>query len=230
MGWLGYVEHGSVSKDSPQVPFVMQMKRPNLTRAELKDQTSRITRIFDGQHGWRIRPAGDGRPESRPFSPEEVKFAQAEYVIEGPLIDYQVKGVAVTLDGIDHVEGREAYRLTVKPPAGAERRIWIDLHSNLEVRIDRPSTNPFGPGKPVSVYYRDYQTDGGLKLPHVIETIPAAGGSPTETSDRLIIQHVIINPRLDTTAFTPPAVPLRHGGGSPVRIPGAIPGQQGSAR
>src|SRR5215472_8687504 len=48
MAWLGYIEHGAVSRNSPQAPFVMQIKRPNLTRFELRDQTSSFTRIFDG--------------------------------------------------------------------------------------------------------------------------------------------------------------------------------------
>ncbi len=230
MAWFGYIEHGAVTRDSPQAPFVMQMERPNRTRFELKDQMSQFTRIFDGQHGWRVRPSQDGRPEARTFSPEEVKFAQAEYVVDGPLMDYEAKGVMVSLDGVERVEGKEAYRLSVRLPSGAERKIWIDVHSNLEVRLDRPSNSPFGPGKPVSVYYREYQSEGAVKLPHVIETIAAAGRSPTETSERLVIRHVIINPQLEATAFVPPPVPLHHGGGSLVRIPGGMPGQQAGTR
>jgi hypothetical protein len=230
MAWLGYIEHGTVNKDSPQSPFVMQMKRPNLTRFELRDQTNHFTRIFDGEYGWRIRPGGNGRPEARLFSPEEVKFAQTEYVVDGPLIDYQVKGVMATLDGVDRIEGREAYRLSLKLPSGAERKVWVDVHSNLEVRLDRPSTSPFGPGKPISVYYRDYQTEGSVKLPHVIETIASPGGSPAETSNRLVVRHVVINPQLEAAAFAPPSLPLRHGSGSLVRIPGSMPGEQAPHR
>lgn len=230
MAWLGYIEHGAVSKSSPQVPFVMQLERPNMTRFELKEQMTQVTRIFDGQHGWRIRPGTDGRPDSRAFLPAEVKFAQAEYVIDGPLIDYQAKGVTAALDGIDLIEGHKAYRLSLKLPSGGERKVWIDVKSNLEVRLDRPSTSPFAPGKPVSVYYRDYQTEGGVKLAHVIETVPGPGGSPAETSDRLVIRHVIINPKLEETAFVLPPMPLRHGGGSLVRIPGNVPGQQSLPR
>jgi len=225
MAWLGYIEHGTVSKAAPQAPFVMQMERPNLTRFELKEQMSQVTRIFDGQHGWRIRPGTDGRPQARAFSPAEVKFAQDEYVVDGPLIDYHAKGVTAQLDGIDLIEGRKAYRLSLKLPSGAERKVWIDVRTNLEVRLDRPSTNPFAPGKPVSVYYRDYQSEGGVKIAHVIETVAPPGGSPGGTSDRLVIRHVIINPQLEQTAFAPPPLPLRHGSGALVRIPGNVPGQ-----
>ena len=43
-------------------------------------------------------------------------------------------------------------------------------------------------------------------------------------SDRLVIRHVIFNPQLEATAFVPPPLPLRHGGGSLVHIPGNAPG------
>jgi len=230
MAWLGYVEHGTVSKAAPQAPFVMQLERPNRTRFELKEQMTQVTRIFDGQHGWRIRPGTDGRPQSRAFSPEEIKFAQAESVIEGPLIDYREKGITAQLDGVELIEGHKAYRLSLRLPAGAERKVWVDVRTNLEVRLDRPSTNPFAPGKPVSVYYRDYRSEGDVKLAHVIETVAAPGSSPAETSDRLVIRHVIINPPLEQTAFQLPPMPLRHGSGALVRIPGNAPGQQALVR
>ena len=103
LSWVGHLDRAT--KDVQRVPFAMQMKRPNLTRFELKEQFNDFTRIFDGAHGWKIRPAGDGRPETKSFSPEEVNFSRTEFVIDGPLIDYQAKGVSAQLDGIDNIEG-----------------------------------------------------------------------------------------------------------------------------
>jgi hypothetical protein len=213
MVWLGHLERHS--KDAQRVPFVMQLKRPNLTRFELKEQFNQFTRIFDGSHGWKIRPGGDGRPETKTFSPEEVNFARTEFALDGPLIDYQAKGVSVELDGIDTVEGKKAYRLSLRLPNGAERKVWIDLKTNLEIRYDRPATNPLKPGAPVSVYYRDYSATQGLKLPHSIET--AADGPGAEGADKLVIDRVLVNPTLDDGTFAPPATPMRRGGH--IRIP-----------
>jgi hypothetical protein len=224
MGWFGHVEHGSVTKDAPQVPFVMQLERPNKTRFELKEQMSNFTRVFDGQRGWRIRPGGDGRPETRMFSPDEVKFARSEYVIDGPLIDCKEKGVLVDLDGIDMMEGRRAYRLSVRLPAGAERKIWVDAQTNLELRLDRPSQSPFSPGKPVSVYFYDWAREGGVNLPHRIETTGLGASAASGAAERLVINHVLVNPKLEEMAFVPPERPLRHGGSGLVRIPGSMPG------
>jgi hypothetical protein len=210
MAWLGHLDRAS--KDVQRVPFAMQLKRPNLTRFELKEQYNDFTRIFDGSHGWKVRPAADGRPETKSFAPEEAKFSRAEFVIDGPLIDYQAKGVTADLDGIETIEGRKAYRLSLVLPSGAQRKMWIDTNTNLDIRCDRPATNPLKPGAPVSVYYRDWVTVDGITIPRSIET--GVGSAPP---DKLVIEKILVNPKLDDGTFLPPTVPMRHGGR--VRIP-----------
>ncbi|MEI8296884.1 MAG: hypothetical protein WCH32_02565 [Pseudomonadota bacterium] len=221
MVWLGHLERAG-QKEGQRVPFVMQLKRPNLTRFELKEQFSQFTRIFDGNKGWKVRPAGDGRPETKPFSPEEVKFAKTEFVIDGPLIDYQAKGVTAGLDGIDSVEGHKAYRLSLTLPSGAERKVWIDVATNLELRYDRPATNPLVAGRPVSVYYRDYAAFDGLQLARRIEVSGASDKPVAEAADSLVIDRVMVNPKLEDGAFMPPSSPVRRGG--PIRVPSSVPG------
>jgi hypothetical protein len=213
MVWLGHLERGT--RDAQRIPFVMTLRRPNLTRFELKEQFDQFTRIFDGAHGWKVRPGSDGRPATQAFSSEESNFARTEFVIDGPLIDYQAKGVTADLDGIDTVDGRKAYRLSLKLPSGAERKVWIDTKTNLDIRYDRPATNPLKPGAPVSMYYRDYATVDGVRVARSIETGVGAVGS--EAADKLVVDRVLVNPKLDDGTFAPPATPLRRGGH--VRIP-----------
>jgi hypothetical protein len=213
MVWLGHLEHGG--RETQRIPFVMTLKRPNLTRFELKEQFNSFTRIFDGAHGWKLRPGADGRPETKAFSPEEAKFARAEFVIDGPLIDYQVKGVTADLDGIDTMDGRKAYRLSLKLPSGGERKVWIDIKTNLDIRLDRPASNPLKPGAPISVYYRNFADADGVQVARSIETGVDAGG--TVAGDKLVIDRVMVNPKLDDGTFALPPTPMRRGGR--VRVP-----------
>ncbi|HEY6098246.1 MAG TPA: hypothetical protein VIW03_02380, partial [Anaeromyxobacter sp.] len=164
MAWKGRVEGGSPTP----MPFVVQMKRPNLTRFEVTAMDRRFVRIFDGTHGWRVRPSDAGLPDSRAFSKEEDAFARDEFALDGPLLDHQAKGVKVEVAGLDELEGRKAYLLSVTLPSGASRRIWIDAETFLEIRSDRPSTNPLVRGAPVSLYYRDYRKVEGLVIPFTI--------------------------------------------------------------
>ena len=177
------------------------MKRPNKTRFEITSNEQHFLRIFDGTRGWRIRPGANGGPEAKPFSPEEADFARSEFVIDGPLIDYEAKGVTLKLAGVNEIDGRKAYQLELQLPSGASRRVWIDTETFLEVRADRPSTNPVAKGVPVSVYYRDYRDVDGVLIPMTIETRSSAGDS---RSQKLVITKVTLNPSIPDISFSKP--------------------------
>ena len=117
--WLGHVERAAHDNRATRIPFVMELERPNHTRFEIKEQENQFTRIFDGTHGWKVRPGGNGVPQAKSFSKEEIDYARDEFAIDGPLIDYKAKGVTVSLDGIDVLDGHKTYRLSLKLASGA---------------------------------------------------------------------------------------------------------------
>ena len=205
MAWMGHVQGEAGS--APAMPFVLELQRPNRTRFEISTTDKRFTRIFDGTKGWRIRPGGNGLPEVKAFSQEEVAFSRDEFVIDGPLVDHAAKGVAVKLTGLDEIEGRKAYLLEVTLPGGASRRVWVDAETFLDFRCDRPSTSPLTKGAAVSVYYRDFRAVNGLLIPHTIETRAVSAAGPSQT---LAIERIALNPPLPLQAFTKPAVPKQR--------------------
>jgi hypothetical protein len=226
MVWLGHLERGGRT-DGPHIPFVIQLERPNHTRFEIKEQYSQFSRIFDGAHGWKLRPGNNGQPDVKTFSKEEVNYARDEFAIDGPLLDYQAKGVTADLDGIDVLDGHKAYRLSLKLASGAARKVWVDVDTNLEIRYDRPATSPIAPGAPVSIYYGEYKTIDGLKIPATLVTSSGENASVRETGDKLVIDRMIVNPTLDAQAFLPPPTPIRRGGKVLVPGDGAPPGALG---
>jgi hypothetical protein len=211
IAWAGRVEGGA----PVPMPFLLELKRPNLTHFEISAMDKRFVRIFDGTRGWRVRPGADGAPETKAFSKEEDAFARDEFVIDGPLMDPEAKGVKVEVAGLDEIGGRKAHLLEVTLPSRASRRIWIDAETFLEIRSDRPSTNPLVRGAPVSVYFRDYRSVEGLVIPFTIETQGAGG----QGSQKLIIEKVALNPELPQAAFSKPATASRRK--ATVRVGGA---------
>jgi hypothetical protein len=117
MLWVGHVE--SASAPAPSLPFALQMKRPDKERFELSLQSQRTVRAYDGHAGWKLRMGRDGKPEVQPYTEDELRFAREAPGIEQPLMGWQDKRVAFALEGLDPVEGREAYRLAVTLPSGA---------------------------------------------------------------------------------------------------------------
>lgn len=214
MAWVGHVQGDAGS--AANMPFVMELKRPNQTRFDISTAEGRFSRIFDGTKGWRLRPGAGGLPEAKNFSSDEVAFSRDEFVIDGPLIDHEAKGIAVKLAGLDEIEGRKAYLLEVTLAGGGSRRVWIDAQTFLEIRCDRPSTSPLTKGVPVSVYYRDFRAVDGLLIAHTIETRAGLSGR----SQTLTIDRIAVNPPLAVQAFAKPAVPKQRHRGAIVRVGG----------
>jgi hypothetical protein len=205
MVWSGHMQ--SAHAQIPNMLFVMQQKRPNKTRFDINALGQKTVRVFDGVRGWKVKPNREGGPEITPYSTEEVAFAQAGQVIDGPLIDYAAKGNTVTLEGRDEVRGRKAYRLGVRLPAGESDHVWIDAQTFLDLRYDRPYSSA-ARSATVSVFYGNYKTVEGLQIPTLIET----GAAPGVTSDKLVIENILPNGPVDERSFVRPGTHERRGG------------------
>jgi hypothetical protein len=202
MIWVGHIETARAPLEG--MPFMLEMKRPRMTRFELKAPTEQTVRAFDGKNGWKARPGHNGQQDVKPFTAEELRFAKDGEGLDGLLIDCEAKGIRVALDGEDKIEGARAYRLRVELPSGAVRQVWVDAHSFLELRQDREARNAAGAvAGIVQVHYRNYQTVGGVKLPMTIET----GSASTKEVDKMLIERVAMNPPLDDQRFARPHVP-----------------------
>jgi hypothetical protein len=201
MVWVGRIESAGSSPSS--MPFALEQKRPNMTRFEIRTQNQISQRQFDGSEGWKMHPGRNGKPEMQSFTAEELAFARDGQGIDGPLIDYAAKGVAVMLEGRDDVEGHPAYRLHVRLPSGASQHVWIDAQTFLELKSDRPTRNALGQTGTLSVFYRNYQKVEGLQMPLLIES----GVETASTRDRMVIERVALNPPLEDSLFAKPRVP-----------------------
>jgi hypothetical protein len=220
MVWVGHIE--STNAPGPSLPFDLDMKRPNKTRFLIKAQSQTSVRIFDGIHGWTLRPSIRGEPEAQPYTPQELNFAREGQGFDGPLIDYQAKGISVSLEGVDEIEGRKAYRLNVKLPSGDSHHVWVDAKSFLDVKYDRASHDAYGRSNMVSVFYRDYETIDGLQIPLMIET----STNTAKAMEKLVIDRVLVNPPLEDRIFVKPFISGWHsaatidiGSTRPVRPP-----------
>jgi hypothetical protein len=191
-----------------QLPFLMELKRPRKMRLELqfKDQTA--VQVYDGTNGWKLRPFLN-RHEVEPYSGMELKIASNRADLDGPLVDYAAKGSLVELDGAETVEGRHTYKLKVIEKTGHTLHVWVDAETYLEAKIEGQPRTLDGTEHPVEVYYRDYRTVDGLRIPFVLETkvLPvgknALGLRDTPVPpEKVIIDKVVVNPKLDEKLFS----------------------------
>jgi outer membrane lipoprotein-sorting protein len=181
-----------------QLPFVMDLKRPNKMRFEMEFRGDTAVQAYDGEHGWKLRPFL-GRHEVEPFTPDEMKQAAQQQELDGFLINYAAKGTHVESDGMENVNGNEAYKLKLTLKDGQVRHVWVDAKTFLDIKIDG-TRRMDGKPREVATYFSDYRNVNGLKVPFVMETSVEG----VKGSEKIAIQQVELNPGLTDTQFIRP--------------------------
>jgi len=195
MSYTGKMEAGG--KKNPLLPFLMELKRPHKTRVEIEFARDTALQVYDGTHGFRLRPFL-GRKEIEPYTAEQLKSAAMESELDGFLVDYAAKGTKVTLEGTDRVEARPTYKLKLTLKGGEVRHLWIDTRTYLEAKIDGVPRRLDGKLRQVEIYYRDFRSVDGLMVPYVLETAVVG----YKQRHKIIVDEVKVNPQLDDARFT----------------------------
>jgi outer membrane lipoprotein-sorting protein len=190
-------------KQDVKLPFVLSMKRPHKSRLELRFQDQNAVQVYDGKQGWKVRPYLN-RNDVEAYTAAEAKSAAAAAELDGPLVDYASKGTRVELQGMEAVEGKNAYKLRLTLKSGQKLNLWVDASSFLELKIDGEPRKLDGRLHKVAIYYRDYKSARGLTFPHVLET--AVEG--VKETHKMSIQSVLVNPPLADNLFAKPALTL----------------------
>jgi hypothetical protein len=201
-------------KEEAQLPFVLDVERPRKMRLELQFKGQTAVQVYDGENGWKLRPYLN-RLEVEPFTDDELKLSAMQTELDGPLVDYAAKGTAVELAGMEKVENRDTYNLKLTLKDGRTMHVWVDAQTFLETKVEGQPRRLDGKMHPVEVYYRDYRAVNGLQIPFVLEThvLPAETGAagarePHYPAEKIAIEKIVVNPKLDASRFTKPQVQM----------------------
>jgi hypothetical protein len=191
----------SEAQKQVQLPFTTEMKRGRKQRVELEFAGKTAIQVYDGSNGWLVRPYLN-RNDVEPFTEEQLKAQSQSADIDGYLVDYAAKGSKVDLEGVEKVEGKDAYKLKVTQKSGDVKYIWVDAQSFLDVRITGPQRRMDGKMHNVYVYQRDFRSVSGVMIPYTMET--AVEGY--RDTHKTVLESVVINPKLEDSLFTKPQV------------------------
>jgi outer membrane lipoprotein-sorting protein len=197
---LGLPDSKDAGKGDQQVqlPFVMEMKRPGKSRIEVEFAGKTAVQVYDGTNGWKVRPFLN-RKEVEVFTADELKSEQGKD-LDGPLVDYAAKGTTVEVEGIEPVEGHDAYKLKLTTKSGAVQHVWIDKQSFLDVKVEGSPRRMDGKMRTVWVYQREFRSVQGVLIPFLLET--AVDGY--HETHKMIIEKAVVNPKLDDNLFAKP--------------------------
>jgi hypothetical protein len=196
--------------DEVKLPFVMELKRSRKMRLELQFNGQTALQVYDGANGWKLRPYLNRRVVE-PFTAEELKLASMQADLDGPLVDYGVKGTEIELAGMENVDGRDTYKLKLTLKNGNAMHVWIDAQTFLEAKMEGQPRRLDGTDHPVEIYFRDYRQVNGLQIPYLLETkvLPVVQTvlglkDPLVPTEQIIIDKVVVNPKLDESLFSKP--------------------------
>jgi outer membrane lipoprotein-sorting protein len=184
-----------------QLPFVMEIKRGHKSRVEIEFAGKTAVQVYDGANGWKVRQYLN-RNDVAPFTEDEAKSEATKADVDGPLVDYAAKGTKVELEGMEKVEGQDAYKLKLTTKSGNVQHIWIDAQSFLDVKLEGTPRRMDGRVRNVWIYQRDFRQVQGLMIPYVEET--TVDGYPD--THKILLEKVEVNPKLDDVLFTKPKV------------------------
>ena len=200
---LEAVQKGEAPKEEGpkqvQLPFLLEMKRPGMSRIELEFAGKTAIQVYDGKNGWMKRPYLN-RDDWEPFSAEQLKASAGMWDMDGPLIDHAAKGTRVALEGVEKVDGQDAWKLKLTLKDGTAQHIWIDQKSFLDVKVEGTPRQMDGRMHAVWVTQRDFRKVDGVMLP--FELVTVVDGYP----DRhwMQLEKVTVNPKLDYSRFVKP--------------------------
>jgi outer membrane lipoprotein-sorting protein len=182
-----------------ELPFLMEMKRPAKSRVEIEFSGRTAVQVYDGRQGWMKRPYLN-RDDWEAFSKEQTQSQADKWGLDNPLFDYASKGTKVTLEGVERVEGHDAYKLKLTLKNAEVQHVWIDAQSFLDVKVQGTPRRMDGKMHSVWVYQRDFRPVQGLMVPFVLET--AVDGY--RDTHKMTIEKVGLNPQLDDSLFVKP--------------------------
>ena len=188
--------------ESPQIPIVIQLKRPNMNRQEMTVRGQKLVQAFNGISGWKIRNF-HGQNMIAPYGPEDAASARAWQDFLAPLADYAQRNIHIEFDGIEKLNGKPAYRLRLTRPDQSEQRLWIDAKSFLDVKFDDSLRLSNGKIFYVSTVYTDYRAVDGVQIPSSME-IYVQGGKAVR---KMVFRQIAINSPIDDSAFARPKNP-----------------------
>lgn len=183
-----------------EAPFNLEMKRPKNLRMEFVFQGLTGIQAYDGTTGWAVMPFG-GRKDPQPMAPEDVKEADEQADIDGPLVDYKTKGHQVELMGKEKIEGTDAYKLKVTLKNGETRYVYLDAEEFLEIKTEARRMVR-GTEREVESIFGDYKEVSGVMIPHSIDS-GAKGGQERQ---KITAEKVEINAAIDDGRFKMPEV------------------------
>jgi len=160
-----YIE-GSVSQMGTDMPIIISVKKPNKVKVVISFSGMDIVTAFDGEKGFMINPLSGGTdPVEIPA--EQLAGVQDYNMFRDNVLD-NFKAGRVKLEGVEDVNGKPAYKLSVTDESGKVAVAFIDKDSFLTVKTTS-KVSQMGQEMEVESFINEYYDIKGVKFPKIVK-------------------------------------------------------------
>lgn len=158
------LEKGTVDMPEHNTHSTMDVyrKAPDKALTVLHSPAGDVIEGYDGAVAWESR-AGHPVSEETGDSLNRVK----QWASFFPGLDLKQDYSRSMVNGIEKVDGHDAYRVFAFRKGGGMERLYFDTQAGLLLRVDTRIDSPLG-ALPQETSYQDYRAVGGVKIPFTI--------------------------------------------------------------
>ncbi|MCP3098133.1 hypothetical protein LZ198_04485 [Myxococcus sp. K15C18031901] len=185
----------AVLREGDQVTtMTLRRARPNLLRTETDGNGTHVSKVFDGRQGW----LEEGAAAPRRLDAETNAIVADTATFDDALLDPKARGVTVTMDGVEAVDGAPAFKRVLTRGADTEVRL-IDQKTFLEVSRSYAGTYQ-GKAFRKTVAFFDYRPVDGILVSHRARYASDDGEQGEKT-----VQSARYDAPIDAATFKPTA-------------------------
>ena len=186
-------------EDGKPVRLVELHKRPDKLRRNISFGKTSVIFAYDGQTAWQFFSSQGKSPSLAPADLAQELKEEAD--IDGSLVNYKEKGIAIELIGKEKLNGKDVYNLKLTLKEGQLRNVYIDARTFFEVK-ETGSYQQAGKKVDFVILSKDYRPIQGIMFPFVIDQ-----KSGDEESQITRLQKVELNVPIADSVFSMAAVP-----------------------
>lgn len=180
-----------------EVPMVLYLKRPNMSRQEITAGDRTMVSGFDGTTAWTT--ANDPGAAPVVLSGPQLEATKAQSKFDPPLMGYEARGDTLSLVGLEPVNGVRVYHLELRMKGGPTLQIYLDASTFLETAVIS-EVQMGGSGVTLETDFSDYKDVDGLMEPHRLRTL-----TNNVLGADVIVDKTEFNVPLDDALFKIPA-------------------------
>ncbi len=190
----GEYDYGGVT-----FPFTTYAKAPDHYKFVVPFNGKYYSQGYDGKNGWKIDAfKNETKPTLLEGKPALAMANEADVELESPFIHYKAKGHQVKLEGIDTIENKPYYKISLRKKSGSTETYYFDVVTYVLYLKTAVSKNDELQGALLYIYFSDYREVEGLHMP--FKQVSRTGD---QTVLIITVKEVLLNAEIRENEFKP---------------------------